>query len=87
LSKMVETFCGDRADARAARNICLRSLDPLEMLKKQLETEKMWILGHFYACMPKKKLDCPVCFSHPEIFWTRTRKYTPPIHIYTWCLN
>ena len=40
LAKMNETFCGVRVDAKAAGNNFWDS-------RKRLETERMWILGHF----------------------------------------
>jgi len=44
---MDETFCGDKADARAARNIFFLESRHSRNARKQLETEKMLILGHF----------------------------------------
>ena len=43
---MDETFCGVRVDAKAAGNNFGDSRHS-RSARKRLETERMWILGHF----------------------------------------
>ena len=47
LTKMAEIFCGVKGDAKADRNNFLEKSRHSKKARKRLETEKMWILGHF----------------------------------------
>ena len=56
------------ASLSMSRDIFLRSVDTLKNARKQLDTEKKMILGHFLgqACMSQFFLDCPVRLLSPR---------------------